>query len=65
MYKLKINDTGNNKDFVLQLDDMTLKKIQEYSIKRTSSDTNLVELTIKMLVKFESIEVDNMKKELS
>ena len=64
MYKLKINDTGNNKDFVLQLDDMVLKKIQEYSIKRTS-DTNLVELTIKTLVEFESIEVNNMKKELS
>ena len=64
MYKLKINDTGNNKDFVLQLDDMVLKKIQEYSIKRTS-DTNLVELTIKTLVEFESVEVNNMKKELS
>ena len=64
MYKLKINDTGNNNDFILQLDDMVLKKIQEYSIKRTS-DTNLVELTIKTLVEVESIEVNNMKKELS
>lgn len=61
MYKLKINDTGNNNDFILQLDDMVLKKIQEYSIKRTS-DTNLVELTIKTLVEAESIEVNNMKK---
>ena len=64
MYKLKIDDTGNNNDFVLQLDDMILKQIQEYNIKRTS-DTEVVELTIKMLVKFESINVDNVKKELS
>lgn len=64
MYKLKINDTGNNNDFVLQLDDMILKQIQEYNIKRTS-DTEVVELTIKTLVKFESINVDNVKKELS
>ena len=64
MYKLKINDTGNNNDFILQLDDMILKKIQEYNIKRTSN-TDVVELTIKTLVKFESIEVDNTKKELS
>ncbi len=64
MYKLKIDDTGNNNDFVLQLDDMILKQIQEYNIKRTS-DTEVVELTIKTLVKFESINVDNVKKELS
>ena len=43
---------------------MILKQIQEYNIKRTS-DTEVVELTIKTLVKFESINVDNVKKELS